>query len=461
MPVYSFVGTEADREALGRQIREHRRRRGWILQDLASRVGVSVATLSAIENRKVSLEVELLLAIAQALDVPLDELLPRSRSCHFWIARQADLDSRPPVPMKLVSRATGTLTSYHNKVRPLAGEFVGKHIEPLEIEVYPVPDDRVQFISHHHEEFVFILDGQVECLLKTPDGLLRETLAAGDGMYFWSYLPHCLRSLGSGAARAIDVLCSPDGPADSELENGASGPIYLMDAFKKDLSQQIVGRIVALRRARGMSTAEFGRLLGVSPRRLTGIERGQKPVTVEFLLELCRTCRKPKEFFLAGSFVRRPFYEVVRAGDVNAHPRRRHRGPTARLDCFAGAIGRPLAPRFLTRQMVPYLLRFDNGDGSDRLLRHPGQEFLYVLRGGIRLLTIQDAQPVTRTLFAGDSCFVEARVPHRFVEARVSPYETRHAEAMAVFWGPRREKSPVRAPAERDLVPHRSRAFRP
>ena len=289
-----------------------------------------------------------------------------------------------------------------------------------------------------------MLRGQIECLLKTPDGLLRETLGPGDSFYFWSYLPHCIRSIGSEPARSLHLLCSLGEPADSESANDDSGPVYLMEASHRSPSDQVGGRIVALRRARGMSTAEFARHIGVSPRRLMGIERGQKPVSVEFLFELCRRCRKPKEYFLAGAFVDRPFYQVLRARELRRQPRapRPGRFRDSRA-CFASATFVPLVSEFNTPGMLPYLVRLEaTGRRLGRMVGHPGQEFVHVLNGGIRLMTVQDGQPLTETLSPGDSCFFDSLVPHRFVEGQLAPYGHSTAEAIAVFWRPDSERLP-------------------
>lgn len=442
MPVYSSAETESDRQAIGRHVRQLRLQRGWRLQDLAERVSVSVTTLSAIENDKVSLDIDLLLAISRALDISLDVLLPRSRSGHYCIARRTDVDGRQPFPMKLVNRATGALTSYHNKLRALADPFVGKYIEPFEIDIHPAPEEHLQFISHHHEEFVFVLRGEIECLLKTPDGLLRETLGPGDCVYFWSYLPHCIRSTSAEPARSLHLLCSLDEPADSEWANDDSGPIYLMDASHMRPSDQIGGRIAALRRARGMSTTEFARYIGASPRQLTGIERGQKPVSVEFLLDLCRKCRKPKEYFLAGAFMDRPFYEVLRAREIGRPLRsNRPQRPDSSEACVSSATFVPLVSRFKRPAMSPYFLRLEaDGRPSGPMVRHPGQEFIYVLKGDIRLATVQDDTPCAETLSPGDSCFLDSLVPHRIEASEVTPYGRSSTEAIAVFWHPGSEK---------------------
>ena len=443
MPVYSTAAALADRQTTGRRVRQCRQERGWKLADLAARVSTSVGSLSVIENDKASPTIDLLVAISRALDVPLDALLPCRRSRHVCIARRADVERRPPLPMKLVNRMTGSLLSYHNKLRPLADPFVGKHIEPFEIDVEPVPEGRAQLISHHHEEFVFILRGEVECCLKTPEGPVCETLRQGDSVYFWSYLPHSIRSTGSEPAHAVHVLCSLDEPADSELSTDESGPIYLMDASRRNPSGQIGSRIATLRLRRAMSVTEFATHLGVSPRQLARIERGQKSVTVDFLLRVCQRCRKPLEYFLASTFVDRPFCQVIRAREIRrqAHVNGTTTPPASAPHCSAATFV-PLVSEFKDPGMRPFLMRLQRPDRPGPLLRHPGQEFLYVLRGGVRVTTVEDDKTFTETLSPGDSCFLDATLPHRFDEAELTPYSRSCAEAIAVCWHPAGETLP-------------------
>ncbi|MGH9160573.1 MAG: helix-turn-helix domain-containing protein, partial [Vicinamibacteraceae bacterium] len=201
MPVYSHVAIEDTVRRLGSRIREERRRRAWTLKELAGRAGVSIATLSAIETRKASLDVKLLYQLSEALSVPIDALLPRSTTSHYQITRRSAIEGRPPAPMKLVNRVHQAAMPYHNRLWPLADSYTGKHIEPFEIEIEPVRDEEMCFISHNHEEFVFVLRGEIEWLMKSPDGLLREALRPGDCIQFWSYLPHCMRSAGATPAR--------------------------------------------------------------------------------------------------------------------------------------------------------------------------------------------------------------------------------------------------------------------
>ena len=224
MPAYTHLDDDYAALRLGARIREHRKQRGWTLATLAARLSVSVGTLSAVENDKLAVHVDLLLAVSNVFDVPLDRLLPRSATAHFHITRRGYTASQPPLPMKVVNRATEGLMSYHNKLWPLARPFVGKHLEPFEIEVQPIADSDLRFISHNHEEFVFVLRGRIQCLIQTPDGPTDTTLSAGDCIYFWSYLPHCIRSLDAEPARTIHVEYSPDELVDAEYGNSGSGP---------------------------------------------------------------------------------------------------------------------------------------------------------------------------------------------------------------------------------------------
>ncbi|MFC7755531.1 helix-turn-helix domain-containing protein [Tsukamurella soli] len=66
-------------ESPGTAVRAHRRRHGVSLRDLAARIGVSAATLSAIENGHTRLSVDRARDIAAALDIPTRALVDAHR----------------------------------------------------------------------------------------------------------------------------------------------------------------------------------------------------------------------------------------------------------------------------------------------------------------------------------------------------------------------------------------------
>lgn len=436
MPVYSNIALDYAALGLGPRIREQRKKKGWTLNSLAARVSLSVPTLSAIENDKVVLDFERLLAISEALEVRPDVLFPKSRSCHYHIVRRTALDREAFAALKVVDQASGTSAAHHNRLRPLADEFVGKHFEPFQVEVAPVADDKLQFICHHHEEFFFVVRGEIECRVKTPNGLLTKTLSAGDCMYFWSYLPHCIRSTTGEPAYSIHLLYSAQGATDSEYANGGTSQIYFKDVSHKSVTEQIAAKITSVRQARGMSIADFARELEVGLRHLAEIEHGRKPVSIDFLLRICRKFRKPLDYFVASTLVDEPFHWVLRASDIaqqQVHVRREPPG----MKPGTGGEFRSLATGFRSRGMHPYYLRLPHAAAPAlQLHEHNGQEFVYVLNGEVTLLTTQDGVRVTQTLSSGDSCFIDSTVPHRFVGKGLNPYEKSGAEAIIVFWCP-------------------------
>jgi transcriptional regulator with XRE-family HTH domain/uncharacterized cupin superfamily protein len=396
---------------------------------MSLQLSMSIAALSAIENDRAVVNLERLVAISEVLGVRPDALFPKSRSCHFSVVRRTSLDHVPRITVKIRNSAHDAPRTYHNAVRPLAVSFVGKHMEPFHIQVAPAAEP--EFVSHGQEEFFFVQRGEIECLLKTPDGLVSERLGPGDCMYLWSHLPHCIRTAGDEPAESIHLLYSGYGYTDRE-----PGTLTVTrGSHKASLTEDIASRVAAFRESEGLTPTEFGRMLDMSARRLHDIERGRKPVSIDTLLRICHRFRKPIEYFLASTLIERPFYTMVRASAVGALPMR----PRRRLPDGGWSVTefRPLALDFGPRGMHPYYvkLRQPQEPGAS-LHEHHGQEFVYVLRGEVTLVTIVDGQRTMERLSPGDMCFIDSTVPHRFIGTGVSPFEDSSAEVIDVFWCP-------------------------
>lgn len=434
MPVYSNLDLEYSDLRLGHTVREHRKRRGWTLQELASRLSLSTASLSAIENDKVVLDIERLFAIAEAFEIRADAMLPRNPSRHFHISRSATPEAAYS-PVTLRNEGHGKTRAYHNLVRPLADVFAGKHIEPFAIEIFPVADDQARFVSHHHEEFFFVQRGEIEFQAKTPEGVVREQLGMGDSVYFRSNLPHCIRCATPGkVAHAVHVIHSPYSTADSDR---GDIPVYSNSGAELTLSGRVGKQFAGLRQAHGMSTADFAHELKVSVRMLAEIEHGRKPASIDLLLLACRRFRKPLDYFLSQTIIERPFYYLQRASEIKHLPVRARR---RLVDAgWAENEFRSLASGFGPRGMYPYYVKI--GDprrhGLNLTLHtHHGQEFIYVLNGEVTLITVLDGKRVTETLAAGDTCLIDSAVPHRFIGMGLSPYDQSSAEMIDVYWCP-------------------------
>jgi transcriptional regulator with XRE-family HTH domain/quercetin dioxygenase-like cupin family protein len=429
VPVFEETAPDYRSLKVGARIRACRKQKGWTLRDMAQQMSISIAALSAIENDRAELDLERLVEISEVLGVRPDALFPRTRSCHFHVVRRSSVEQVAPVTMKIRNLAPTNPLQYHNVIRPLAAPFVGKHIEPFHIKL--LPSAEAKFVSHGHEEFFFVLRGDVECLLKTPEGPVRERLGPGDCMYLWSHMPHCLRAAGPEAAESIHLLYSGYGATD-----GHSGDLAVTTENQRaSLTEDIARKVAAFRQREGLTPVQFGRLLKMNARRLSDIERGRKPVSIEMLLRICHHFRKPLEYFLASTLVEKPFYELTRGttiGGLAMRPRRRVPDGS-----WSGGEFRPLAPAFGPRGMHPYYVRLGPPPRPGATLHaHHGQEFAYVVKGEVGLVTIVDGRRTSHTLSSGDMCFIDSTVPHRFVGMGVSPFEESSAELIDVFWCP-------------------------
>lgn len=165
---------------VGPRLRRIRKERGATLAGLAAATGISVSTLSRLESggRKPSLE--LLLPIARAHQVPLDELVgappvgdPRVR------AKPIVRHGRTMVPL---TRQPGGLQAY-------------KVFEPKRSAE---PDLK----THEGYEWLYVLSGRLRLVLADHD----VVLTAGEAAEFDTRLPHWFGSTGEGPAEFLSLF---------------------------------------------------------------------------------------------------------------------------------------------------------------------------------------------------------------------------------------------------------------
>lgn len=155
----------ADIEQLVRtRIRSLRSTFGWSLDDLAERSNLSASTISRIENGKRSISLDVLVALAGALQVDMDALLD--------VRRDDDVVIRP-VPTTQPHRTTWLLS------RPTGNTFAMKmRLEPVARRSEP----RV----HPGHDWFFVLEGRVMLVLGDRE-IVVET---GEAAEFGTMTPH-------------------------------------------------------------------------------------------------------------------------------------------------------------------------------------------------------------------------------------------------------------------------------
>jgi transcriptional regulator with XRE-family HTH domain len=169
-------------QSVGPRLRALRRQRGATLAQLSETTGISVSTLSRLEAGQRKPTLELLLPLARAHQVPLDELVDAPATGDPRIhPRPIQRQGRTFLPL---TRRPGGLQAYKMIVPPQSMER-----EP-ELQV------------HEGYEWMYVLSGQVRLLLAEHDLMLK----AGEVVEFDTHVPHWFGNPGPGPTEILSLF---------------------------------------------------------------------------------------------------------------------------------------------------------------------------------------------------------------------------------------------------------------
>jgi transcriptional regulator with XRE-family HTH domain len=173
------MGDDLDQalSAVGPRLRALRREREITLADLSARTGVSVSTLSRLESGDRRPTLELLLPLARAYGVTLDELVG------------APLTGDPRVHLRPVKRHGMTMI-------PLTQRAGGIQAYKLVIPVGGRGGDPQDLKTHEGYEWVYVLNGRLRLRLGDRD----LTLKPGEAAEFDTRVPHWFGPAAEGEA---------------------------------------------------------------------------------------------------------------------------------------------------------------------------------------------------------------------------------------------------------------------
>ncbi|NDZ77182.1 MULTISPECIES: helix-turn-helix domain-containing protein [unclassified Streptomyces] len=166
--------------AVGPRLKRVRTTRGVTLAALSEATGISKSTLSRLEAGQRRPSLELLLPIAQAHQVPLDELVgapevgdPRVR------VKPHTVNGNTVLPL---TRQPGPLQSYKM--------------------VLPASRDTPELCTHEGYEWLYVLSGRLRLILADHD----LVLGPGEVAEFETRLPHWFGSTGKGPVEVLSVF---------------------------------------------------------------------------------------------------------------------------------------------------------------------------------------------------------------------------------------------------------------
>jgi quercetin dioxygenase-like cupin family protein len=182
---------------IGRKIRKLRKGKALTLQNLSTSTGLSKPLLSQIENELVVPPISTLLKISRALEKDITFFFQEpDNDGKVVVVRPFE---RERLDTKKLGRTDGGY-SYES----LAYKKTRKNMEPFLIEFERKDEKDLSFYSHEGEEFLFVLEGNLE--FRTENDVHR--LEQGDSLYFESDVPHAYRAVGKRNAKAIAVVFS-------------------------------------------------------------------------------------------------------------------------------------------------------------------------------------------------------------------------------------------------------------
>lgn len=188
---------------IGQVIRQLREENGIPLEELASRVGISVDKLDRIEKNETHPSLRLLIRISRALGAKLGtQLTGKEADRTVDVVRREEL-SAYPILAGDEEEQDGRLRFY-----AMAQAKSDRHMDPLVVEI--APGDRTDVgterrSEHAGEEFLYVLEG--EAVLYYGDEICR--LRAGDSVYYNSSVPHTLTNETEQPVRVLAVLYMP------------------------------------------------------------------------------------------------------------------------------------------------------------------------------------------------------------------------------------------------------------
>jgi mannose-6-phosphate isomerase-like protein (cupin superfamily)/DNA-binding Xre family transcriptional regulator len=201
----------------GAVLKACRTERGWTLSDVSQRTGLSVSTLSKVENDKMALTYDKLVRLSEGLEIDLARLFgPTGAS---------------PVSMDGATRRSVTRAGAGTSVEMPRGNYLyvatdllNKHMVPIIGEVLATDIDQYgEFMRHPGEEYVYVLEGTLDLHTRmyTP-----VRLEKGDSVYFDSGMEHAYIAVGGEPCRILSVCSGPERQLlealESEIASGSN-----------------------------------------------------------------------------------------------------------------------------------------------------------------------------------------------------------------------------------------------
>jgi transcriptional regulator with XRE-family HTH domain len=186
-------------KTVGQKIKQIREMKKVSLEELAERSGMEITLVEKIEQEKNVPSLAPLIKIARALGVRLGTFLDDSDSYGPVVVHAGEYHKG----VRFTSQSSETRE--HLNFFSLAYDKAGRSMEPFIVDIEPGLQSDYMLSSHEGEEFIYVLDGEVEINY----GKEVYKLSKGDSIYLDSIVLHNVHAGNNQSARILAVVYAP------------------------------------------------------------------------------------------------------------------------------------------------------------------------------------------------------------------------------------------------------------
>ncbi len=189
----------AAEKTVGEKIKQIRELKKVSKEELAGRSGMDITIIEKIEQERNVPSLAPLIKIARALGVRLGTFLDDSDSYGPVVVRSGEHHKG----VRFTSQSSETRE--HLNFFSLAFDKAGRNMEPFIVDIEPGLKSDYMLSSHEGEEFIYVLEGEVEINY----GKEIYKLAKGDSIYLDSIVMHNVHAGNNQSARILAVIYAP------------------------------------------------------------------------------------------------------------------------------------------------------------------------------------------------------------------------------------------------------------
>ena len=186
---------------VGSKIKGLRETKNLSIEEIAERSGLTVEQINSIENDVNLPSLGPLIKIARALGVRLGTFMDDNDALGPVVTRAKDREKDSSISFSNGATDARKHMEYH----PLDQQKAGRHMEPFVIDINPEENPNFQLSAHEGEEFIYVMQGEVEIEYGKDKYLLTE----GDSIFYDSIVKHHVHGAPGKSAKILAVVYIP------------------------------------------------------------------------------------------------------------------------------------------------------------------------------------------------------------------------------------------------------------